>query len=245
VAYSRLLLALYDEDQQVRAAAGYSLAALAPRQQDLPGLIAALGHKDPVARTSAARALAAAGTRARSALPALEKAAGDKNKGVRNAAFRAIGRIKGLPIGPWRWSAQKSTPFWSVACYKGPYDLEIVKKGGGKLVSRVRRKGKILYEWPVYSHGTPFIIDGDVLYRPWFGRGSSGCVLIAFDLKQGKKLWETRLEGVGPVAHSKYSNYGINMILDKGILRIDGSEAGGKYTEFVDAATGKALANYR
>ncbi|HUT12584.1 MAG TPA: HEAT repeat domain-containing protein [Thermoguttaceae bacterium] len=243
--YSRLFEALHDEDPNVRTAAGQSMAALSPTPAELPKLIAALENADPVVRRLAADGLRLGRATAKSALPALEAMAGDENIDVRSAAFRAIRSIKETPIPPWRWNAEISSPLHCMTLYNGPYDLEIARKESGELVSRVRKDGRILHEWPVHAMGTPFVIDSDVLYYPRLREFAAGCVLIAFDLKQGKKLWETDLEAMGPIAHSKYYNAGINLSLNEGILRIDGSEMAGTYTEFVEAGTGKTLANYR
>jgi len=243
--YSRLFEALHDEDQNVRTAAGQSMAALSPTPAELPKLIAALDTADPVVRRLAADGLGFGRRSAASALPALDAMAGDKDIDVRSAAFRAARSIRETPIPPWRWNAESSSPLHSMTGYNGPYDLEIARKEPAELVSRARKDGRILHEWPVHAMGTPFVIDGDLLYYPRLGEFAAGCVLISFDLEQGRKLWETDLVAMGPIGHSKYTNHGINLSLNERILRIDGSEAAGTYTEFVEAGTGKTLANYR
>jgi len=243
--YRRLFEALHDEDQNVRTAAAQSLAALSPAPAELPKLIAATDNADPVVRRLAADALGLAGRTGEPALRALEAMAGDPNVDVRSAAFRAVRRIKGAPIPPWRWDAESSSPLHCMACYNGPYDLEVVKAQSQELLLRVRKDGGILHEWPVHALGTPFLLDGDVLYCPRLRTFATGCILTAFDLKRGKKLWETDLEAMGSIGHSKYFNNGINLSLNEGILRVDGSEMAGTYTEIVDASTGKTLANYR
>ena len=39
-----------------------------------------------------------------------------------------------------------------------------------------------------------------------YGRGSNGATVTAFDLKAGKELWKTSLDGIGGVEHFVYSN---------------------------------------
>ncbi len=89
---------------------------------------------------------------------------------------------------------------------------------------------------------TVFIRKNNMLYVTDFHYMSSGCSVIAFDLKQRKQLWTTRLQGLGPIAHSKYSNY-VNIAIEKELVIIYGKESSGRYIELLDPQTGKTVGN--
>jgi hypothetical protein len=69
---------------------------------------------------------------------------------------------------------------------------------------------------------------------------SSGCSIGAYSLETGAKLWDTGLEGLGPVSHSKYSNT-VQLEVMGDVLVVRGYEAYGKYIECLAAKTGKAV----
>jgi hypothetical protein len=89
-----------------------------------------------------------------------------------------------------------------------------------------------------------WVNDGtkNVLYCADFEGGVTGCAVVAYDLRTGKSLWRTELEGVGRPPHSKYHN-AINIELIDGAVRVRGYESAGNYIEILDAKTGKTLAH--
>jgi hypothetical protein len=95
---------------------------------------------------------------------------------------------------------------------------------------------------------TAIVVRGDVLYVAKFGPISTGCAVAAYDLTTGKKAWEKRLDGLGPIAHTKYRNR-VMMAVEKHpdanqfALVITGREQAGDYIEVLDLATGKQLAH--
>jgi hypothetical protein len=94
----------------------------------------------------------------------------------------------------------------------------------------------------------PFLEEKPVrentLYFAHFCPGSCGCVLAAYDLATGKRLWSTELKAVGSFDHSLHVNR-INMRVFRGddVVWIAGSESSGNYVEIVDARTGRILAH--
>jgi hypothetical protein len=96
--------------------------------------------------------------------------------------------------------------------------------------------------------GTRVVVRGDAIYVAEFSPIATGCKVVAYDLATGKKAWEKELAGIGPVAHSRYSNR-VAMAVEKHptenhfALVIAGWEATGRYVEVLDLATGKQLAH--
>ncbi|MBI2923455.1 MAG: HEAT repeat domain-containing protein [Planctomycetes bacterium] len=82
-----------------RAFAGLALllasTCLAEEAVDVSGLVSRLGSADAVERCNAAKELEKLGPKAAEAMPALVKALGDSNEGVRRAALHAIADVSG------------------------------------------------------------------------------------------------------------------------------------------------------
>lgn len=88
--------------------------------------------------------------------------------------------------------------------------------------------------------GTSFVVQGLTLYYADYHPMSTGCAVVAMDLKTGKQLWRTTLKGLGPVKHFKYYN-AVALDVDEGALRVVGKESQGRYIEFVDRENGTTL----
>jgi hypothetical protein len=118
----------------------------------------------------------------------------------------------------------------------GSGDYTFAKKDGQKLT--------------VSGHAqSAFAFNGDTLYFADFSSISTGCKIVSYDLATGKKIRETRLEGLGPIAHTKYRNR-VVMSVEKHptvkeafALVITSQEAAGRYIEVIDLVTGKQLAH--
>jgi hypothetical protein len=67
-----------------------------------------------------------------------------------------------------------------------------------------------------------------------------GCSIIAYDLANRKELWKTRVQGIGPIAHTAYDNQ-VALELVGDALKVLGNELAGQYVEFVDLKTGKTV----
>jgi hypothetical protein len=105
---------------------------------------------------------------------------------------------------------------------------------------RILKAGKEVCAWEDRG-ARAFLARGDVLYRADYTPISSGCAIIAVDLKSGKDLWSVSLKGLGPIDHSKYRNRVWMEPVDDSVLTVYGHESAGRYVELVDWKTGKTL----
>lgn len=122
------------------------------------------------------------------------------------------------------------------------YTVEMTRAKGShwEVILRVTDSGKEVYSWKGHLSTVFFERDG-VLYHADFSQMSTGCAVVAFDLKAKKQLWRTDLKGVGPVDHSKYRNEVRMGLLDADAVVVYGHESDGKYVEILDLKTGKTV----
>ncbi len=80
----------------------------------------------------------------------------------------------------------------------------------------------------------------DRLFMLHHSQIASGCTLRALDPATGQVRWETQLQGLGPVAHSKYRNQ-VQMRVHGDRVIVYGWESQGAYIEVVDASTGQTI----
>jgi hypothetical protein len=142
----------------------------------------------------------------------------------------------------WRWEPEMASPLYSLCngC-DGSYQVEIVRKKGESNVTYRFTDGKReIYSWKGHIH-TVFVQEGPILYYADFDPIAAGCSINAYDLKGGKLLWTTKLNGSEVRAHSKYSNEVILQLKEDRVLQIWGHEAFGDYLEFVDCTTGNTV----
>ena len=81
------------------------------------------------------------------------------------------------------------------------------------------------------------VLHRGTLYSARISNISSGCTLHAFDARTGASRWTTRLEGLGPIAHSEYLN-AIELRMSGGRPVVFGWESAGRYIEAVDPTSG-------
>lgn len=115
-------------------------------------------------------------------------------------------------------------------------DYTFAKKGGPKVT--------------VTGHAqSAFAINGDTLYFADFHQMSTGCKIVSYDLATGKKIRDGVLEGLGPIAHTKYRNRVVMSVekhptvKDAFALVVTSVESAGSYIEVIDLVTGKQLAH--
>ena len=122
------------------------------------------------------------------------------------------------------------------------YEVQLICRAGlGSRVARIRvmDKDKEVYAWDSHLNAAFFERNG-VLYYADYWPNSSGCAIVARDLKSGKQLWYARLEGIGPTFHSAYDNtVHLNPLDD--VVSVYGDELNGRYVEVVDLKTGKTV----
>jgi hypothetical protein len=142
---------------------------------------------------------------------------------------------------PWQWSDERASAADSARRLTGDYRAE-VEPGGtfGRVVIRVVKVGAVVHSFEGHTR-TVFAVRDDVLYSAVFHPSSSGCAVVAFDLKAKKQLWKTYLKGlVERRPHSAYRN-AVLLDLDGQAVCVRGQEAFGNYIEFVDRKTGKTV----
>jgi hypothetical protein len=145
----------------------------------------------------------------------------------------------------WEWSKEKASAEYCKKAYKGDYEVELLPSGGvgggGSVNIRFYFNEKEVHT--IVGHaGTVFGERKNVVYYADFTPYSSGCTVIAYDLKGKKQLWKTDLKGLGPISHTKYRNAVILEVKDD-VVRVLGQESAGKYVEYVDLKSGKTVAN--
>jgi len=141
----------------------------------------------------------------------------------------------------WQWSPDRADLITSVSLYRGPYQVEIVKPKGEKSKFRISLTddGREVFSWPGHPHSV-FSQDGNILYYADYWPDRTGCEIVARDLKAGKELWRTNLNGLGPIKHSGYSNR-VSLEADHLLITVRGKESMGRYIEFLDPKTGKIV----
>ena len=139
----------------------------------------------------------------------------------------------------WKWSKSKASLTYSTEQHLPNYDVEY---SNPTLNIRSKQDNAIVYSYGHARESMVFTRWKDILYIAEYHSLSTGCAVVAVDLKSGKQLWRTQLQGIGPVGHSKYRNL-VNIETDGRILIIAGNEAFGRYIEHLDIKSGKMLAN--
>ena len=144
---------------------------------------------------------------------------------------------------PWEWEPRRASLLDSLTRAACDYRIEVVrpKDRWGELTIRFTDGRKTLLTLAGH-YATAFGFRGGVVYYADYHPSSSGCAVVAFDLKSGKELWKTNLRGLGPIAHTKYHNAVILDVLPRAV-RVRGMESAGKYLEYVDLETGKTVAH--
>ena len=141
----------------------------------------------------------------------------------------------------WDWQPERIGLLQSVMGYNGAYQIEIVKKPNtfGNVTIRFTKDDKEAFTMEG-SYATTFAGKDHILYYADYHPSSSGCSLVAYDLANKKTLWKTPLKGLGPIAHTRYSNR-VAVDLAGEAVKVLGNESAGKYIEFVDLQTGKPV----
>jgi hypothetical protein len=145
----------------------------------------------------------------------------------------------------WKWEKEQASVFYSQKQYKGAYEVDLQKPGieGGNASTTIRFKDGDKEIYSLIGHdGTVFAERKNVLYYADFSPYSSGCSVVAYDLKAKKALWKSNLNGIGPIDHTKYHNAVILELKDD-VLRILGNESFGQYIEYVEIGKGKTVAH--
>ena len=140
----------------------------------------------------------------------------------------------------WKWDDKTATLAHSVSLTQSTDEIKVEPKDA-RFDAKVTfsKNGEKRFTLAAHEH-TVFRIVGDTLVFAHFSPVSNGAELIAFDLKTGKQLWDTKLRGIGLVMHFSYRNR-VNMEISNGTVTVFGNESFGKYVEIVDMKTGKTI----
>lgn len=115
-----------------------------------------------------------------------------------------------------------------------------LSKGGH---NHVAWRANVATRRPSLRLGAAMAVSSQTVFVAMFHQYATGCSLYAFSRRNGKQLWATRLQGIGPIKHSKWSNR-VQLDLHQGHPVVYGVEGGGNgYIEVRDAATGKLVSN--
>jgi hypothetical protein len=97
---------------------------------------------------------------------------------------------------------------------------------------------------PSAADSAAMLLDSDTLYAALYSELATGGQVVALDARSGTPRWTTELIALGPLHHGKYRNR-VQLRLLGGRLVVFGDEAGGRYVEVLDPATGRRLAHRR
>ncbi len=112
-------------------------------------------------------------------------------------------------------------------------------------LQRVRFHRQLLWDRPLpgdLGDAATVLADagGGAVYLARYSAIASGAAIRAFDLGSGAERWAARVRGLGPIAHSQYANHVVLKRMRGGLV-VFGNEAGGRYIEVFDAASGRML----
>lgn len=120
--------------------------------------------------------------------------------------------------------------------------LEGLISASGKELTLLEPAGTPRWRAKVEAYGESgrAILEGDAIVLAIFHAAASGCQLVGLDLASGRVLWTGDVLQL-PIAHSVYFN---EVELERrpgGIVRLSGNEAGIRYEQLFEIATGKRV----
>jgi hypothetical protein len=142
----------------------------------------------------------------------------------------------------WSWSAERANVGDSFLKLTNTYQVELIRKKNkfDEITIRFLDDGKEIVAWEGHYRSV-CSLNGDVLVYAAFHPSSTGCAVVAYDLKNMKQLWKTDLKGLGPIRHFRYSNSVNLTIINNNAVEVFGKESAGQYLEIVDLKTGKTV----
>jgi hypothetical protein len=147
---------------------------------------------------------------------------------------------------PWRWSKDRADLDYCIKVHL-PAEFEVERSDPEAFYTpiKIRSKSGLLAYANQHAHrNTVFARWNHSLFVAEYSPISSGCSIAAVDLRSGKKLWTTYLEGIGLTGHSKYRNL-VNIETDGSRVIVYGNEVHGRYVELLDIHTGKMISNQK
>jgi len=139
----------------------------------------------------------------------------------------------------WQWKPDRTTAAGSAKSYMGDFQADVAVNDSGATLVKFAKGDDVVFILEGHA-GTVFAGRGNVVYYADFIPQSSGCTVIAYDLKEKKQLWKANLKGLGPIDHTKYRNQ-VSLDIKDDAVRILGNESAGKYVEYLDLKSGKTV----
>ncbi len=107
----------------------------------------------------------------------------------------------------FKFPESRSGLWYSLTQYPAEGQVHIIydRREPWPMIFKFVRDGKDVVT--VKGHAqSQFHSEGNVLYFADFFPSSTGCSVAAYDLANGKQLWETKLSAMGNPGHSAYRN---------------------------------------
>ena len=152
----------------------------------------------------------------------------------------------------WRWNESLTSITTYAFGHTRDYEVQLVcpQKGGLEhrdfecLQVKIIQDGKLLHQWDSCAEGAFRIVGSIVVYSDNYGRNSPINTLFAFDLAQGKQIWEAGIKGFEINSWSQRSEAS-NLRAKKGKVTVYGKNllSGGRYIETIDIKTGTLVSH--
>jgi hypothetical protein len=163
-------------------------------------------------------------------------------------AAQAQSYEKRIMAAKWKWSDERANLLTCVVQRMQGYEVQITRPEDitglyETLAIGILKGGKDVLRFQGHAE-TAIARANNVLYIAELAPCAPGCTILAYDLEARKELWRCPLRGTPPPAHSEYRNR-VNVEADEDLVIVYGNESWGRYIEYVDAKTGKSVANRR
>ncbi len=143
----------------------------------------------------------------------------------------------------WEFDDSSATLNGHIKRHSGIYGLRVSGdlQTGQDLFIDFTFRGKTVLRQAAHPKSA-FVVVEETLYWADFSPIASGCQLQSYSLETGKQQWSSKLTGLGPISHSKYSNV-VRLEAREDTIWVWSHESSGDYLEVVAQSTGKTLAN--
>ncbi len=143
----------------------------------------------------------------------------------------------------WQWD--DTDPGGYTDTDRGRFIFTVNEKNNTTEIRRIVSTGESTLIWSrptATANSAALVCQDDVLYVAFYSRSATGCRVLALNASSGEVLWETPLQGIGSIGHSKYKNSVQIRMMDE-YLVIFGWEASGKYIEILNPQDGRLIFN--
>jgi hypothetical protein len=149
-------------------------------------------------------------------------------------------RLDGTEVA--RIADEVLAPVARPAAHGAQPELEGAIAGSTKAISLLEPSGALRWSTAIATFGESgrALLDGGTIVVAVYSSIASGCRLLAFDRARGTLLWTGDVLQL-PIAHSAYFN---EVELERrpgGLVRLSGREAGIRYEQLFEIATGKRV----